>query len=214
MSIHRGLKDRKLLKMKITLPPNVTVELARHFTAKDIPGVPVSNQYRHLHFPDAERQANAFRDMLAKELPGVVLTGHSVAIRAKYSLLLTTIGILNGIEAVEIPNLFPLDDEDGKAMMAACKITLNPSKWETTAQEALKRFGFAGAKAILETIMGRGIANGTVRIFTHGPMVNSQAAFLAGGDEELVAHLFAINTKEGDRFIIRDNEVTYVPLVY
>lgn len=202
---------------------SIRIQLARHFTAKDIAAAPVPNQYRHLHFPIAEQQAMQFRAHLAIEQPSVTFLGHSVAIRAKYSLLLSTIGIFNGITAVEIPNLFTGEDDDGKAIMAACsKQGLNPSKWDDLSQEALKRFGKSGADAINAALAAANVTEGDALIFSHGPFVNAQAAFLAGGDEAIVKRLFTIDTKEGDRFVIEDlnpdellvgKRVNYVPLV-
>lgn len=189
--------------------------LSRHFTAKDVPGVPVPNQWRHLHFPDAELQAHMMRDKLAKENLNIVFTGHSVAIRAKYSLLLATIGIVNnGIHPVEIPGLFTGDDDDGKTIMAACsKQGLIPSKWDEPSQEALRRFGKGGADSINKALADAGITEGDVLIFSHGPFANAQAAYLAGGDAETVAKLFAVDTKEGDRFLIEGAFVSHLPLI-
>lgn len=194
------------------------ITLVRHFTAKDIAGMPAPNQYRHLHFPDAEQQAKLLRGQLAKEVirttPQFSFLGHSTAIRAKYSLLLATIGLgADNVPIIEIPNLFPLDDDDGRTMMAACKATLNPSKWAPEQQEALKRFGQAGADSIRKALADASVTEGKVLIFTHGPMINAQAAYLAGGDEETVNQLFAIDTKEGDRFIVEEGQdVRHVPL--
>jgi|GEM_PF-6960523 broad specificity phosphatase PhoE len=193
---------------------SVRIQLARHFTAKDIAAAPVPNQYRHLHFPTAEEQALLFRDRLSVEQPNVTFIGHSVAIRAKYSLLLATIGIVNGLNPVEIPNLFTGDDDDGKVIMAACsKQGLNPSKWDEASQEALKRFGKAGATAIEAALTTAGVTDGDALIFSHGPFVNAQAAYLAGGDEETVKAMFAIDTKEGDRFVVEGNQWQHLPLV-
>ncbi|KKU68293.1 MAG: hypothetical protein UX89_C0005G0007 [Parcubacteria group bacterium GW2011_GWA2_47_16] len=181
---------------------SLNIQLARHFTAKDIKEAPVPNGFRHLHFPDAAAQARKMRAIVAG-LDNITLLGHSEAIRARYSLELSTIGIVDNVQPVQIPNIFlPTDEADLALVMSACKVSLNPSTWTPEQQEALKHFGKIGAESIRKALEDAGVTEGTALIFTHGPMINSLAAYLAGGDEGLVESLFRIDTKEGDRFEI------------
>lgn len=188
------------------------IRLARHFSAKDIKDVPVPNGFRHLHFPDAAAQARKMRALVGA-MENVTFLGHSEAIRARYSLELATIGLLDNIQPVLIPNIFLPTGDDGTLILGACgTMGLNPSKWNTEAQEALKRFGRTGAESIKQTLEHSGVTDGTALIFTHGPMINSLAAYLAGGTEELIKDLFQIDTKEGDQFVITGTEVAHLPL--
>lgn len=188
---------------------SLTIFLARHFTAKDIKEAPVPNGFRHLHFPDAAVQARKMRAIVAG-LDNVTFLGHSEAIRARYSLELSTIGIVDNVQPVLIPNIFlPTDEADLALIMAGCKVTLNPSRWTPEQQEALKRFGKTGTESIRKALADAGVTEGTALIFTHGPMINALAAYLAGGEEGMIESLFRIDTKEGDRFEIKSDGSLY-----
>ncbi|MES2087798.1 MAG: hypothetical protein V4467_02265 [Patescibacteria group bacterium] len=195
------------------------VIVARHFKA--LPGA--VDLDRPLNLEASGKQAMAFRENLETRIHGdagkgsIVVQGSSPAYRARQSLLFATLGNEFCNSPIIVPQLYPGDTRDGRLIRWAWYEYGNElGKYlsNNDVRKALSRLGKSAAEKIADSVRELD-RNSKALFFTHGPLINFVALYLAtlvGGGSKAEEICLGREVGEGGSFFIGHNGTAHLAL--